>query len=87
MKPVILSAAMLAVFSLGSLVQAQEPTDTLLSTPMQQQNAQSPAPSPDSAYGGVTAGQSASGKTSSRMSGSQSTCAPMPFCNIYSGGQ
>ncbi|SAK82140.1 hypothetical protein AWB75_05203 [Caballeronia catudaia] len=89
MKTVLISALLVAGFSLGSLTQAQEPTDTLQSMPPSaQQNAQSIAPSGDSAYGGAPAGQSASGTTSKwTTAGGTSRCTPLPFCNVYSGGQ
>jgi hypothetical protein len=88
MKIAIVSATMMAAFSLGSLVQAQEPTDTLQSIPAPtQQNAQSTTPSGDTAYGGAAAGQSASGKASQRMGSAAGNCVPRPFCDIYSGGQ
>jgi hypothetical protein len=89
MKTVLVTAVMVAAFSLGSLTQAQETTDTLQSmSPSPQQSAQTAAPSGDSAYGGATAGQSASGKMSKWTTTSgASNCTPRPFCDIYSGGQ
>lgn len=88
MKTVLISAAMVAAFSLGGLAQAQEMTDTLQSIPAPtEQNAQTSAPSGNTAYGGVAAGQSASGKASKWTTNGQARCTPMPFCNIYSGAQ
>ncbi|SAK80856.1 hypothetical protein AWB79_05259 [Caballeronia hypogeia] len=87
MKIILTSAAMVAAFSLGTLTQAQETSDTLQSIPASaQQNAQGATPSGDTAYGGVPAGQSASGKSSKWSAGPQVNCAPRPFCDIYSGG-
>jgi hypothetical protein len=89
MKTVLISAVVVAAFSLGTLGQAQEPTDTLQSMPQAtQQNAQSAEPSGDSAYGGTPSGQTASGKASKwTTTGGMANCTPLPFCNIYSGGQ
>ena len=88
MKTVLMSAAMVAAFSLGNLTQAQEPTDTLQSMPPStQQNAQTAEPSGDSAYGGAPAGQASSGKASKWTTGGMANCTPRPFCDIYSGGQ
>lgn len=88
MKNALVSAVAMVALSLGSLTQAQEATDTLQSMPASgQQNAQSPAPSGDTAYGGATTGQSASGKMSRWTNGTTANCTPLPFCNIYSGGQ
>jgi hypothetical protein len=79
---------LMAGFSLGNLTQAQEQTDTLLSTPVStQKSAQDMTPSGDTAYGGVGAGQSASGTTTKPGGGTARNCTPLPFCNIYSGGQ
>ncbi|SAK49708.1 hypothetical protein AWB77_01160 [Caballeronia fortuita] len=87
MKTVLVSTTLVAAFSIGGLAQAQEPSDTLQSIPApRQQNAQSPSPSADTAYGGVADGQSASGSMS-KWSGVSANCAPRPFCNTYSGGQ
>ncbi|SAK65117.1 hypothetical protein [Caballeronia ptereochthonis] len=88
MKTAVVSALVVAAFSLGSLTQAQETTDTLQSIPASsQQNAQSAAPSGDTAYGGVSAGQGASGRMSKWTNDASRNCTPLPFCNIYSGGQ
>ncbi|WP_321796895.1 hypothetical protein [Caballeronia sp. J97] len=87
MKTVLITTTLVAAFSLVDLAQAQEPTDTLQSIPApRQQSAQSAAPSGDTAFGGVTAGQSASGSMSN-WKGISPNCTPRPFCNIYSGGQ
>lgn len=88
MKNALVSAALVAAFSLGGLSQAQETTDTLQSIPAPaQQNVQATAPAGDTAYGGVSAGQSASGTSSKWGGGTTRNCTPLPFCNIYSGGQ
>lgn len=88
MKTILVSAAFVATFSLGSLAQAEEQTDTLQSIPAPaQQNAQGATVSGDTAYGGAATGQSASGKASKWSGGAAINCAPQPFCNVYSGGQ
>jgi hypothetical protein len=88
MKTVLVTTTLVAAFSLVTLTQAQEPSDTLQSIPAPvQQNAQGAASSGDTAYGGVAPGQSRSGRTANWTGGTQSNCSPRPFCNVYSGGQ
>jgi hypothetical protein len=86
MKTSVMAAAVAAALSLAGLAQAQESPDTLQSMPSQaQQNVQA-APG-GSAYGGTLSSQSASGKASILGTRNGNNCTPLPFCNVYTGGQ
>ncbi|SAK86906.1 hypothetical protein AWB82_05936 [Caballeronia glebae] len=86
MKISIMAAAVAAALSLAGSVQAQESPDTLQSTPSQaQQNGQA-APG-DPAYGGTPSSQQASGRSSMPGARNGNNCTPLPFCNVYMGGQ
>ena len=87
MNTSVMAAAFAAALFLSSLARAQESTDTLQSKPAQARQTERTLPA-DTGYGGPPSSVNASGKPSSPNGiGSASTCAPRPFCNIYSGGQ
>jgi hypothetical protein len=86
MKTSIMAAAVAVALSLAGSVQGQGSPDTLQSMPSQaQQNG--PAAPGDTAYGGTLSSQSASGKASMLGTRNGSNCTPLPFCNVYTGGQ
>jgi len=86
MKTSIMAAVIAAALSLAGSVHAQESPDTLQSMPLQaHQNGQ--AASGDTAYGGTSSSQRASGRSSMPGPRNGNNCTPLPFCNVYGGGQ